>query len=174
MGILKKLVVGLLALVVLLIAVAYVLPSRQSAERSRLMAATPDKLWPFIAEPRQWPKWSAWNQRDPDMKITYEGVDSGMGAKWTWESASQGNGSMTFDSAEVNRELRYTLVFPDMGSTATGRIALEPTGSGTQVTWSFETEMGNNPISRWIGLMVPGMVGKDFDAGLENLDKISR
>jgi carbon monoxide dehydrogenase subunit G len=46
---------------------------------------------------------------------------------------------------------------------------LEAEGEGTRVTWTVEMDMGNNPVGRWMGLMMDGMVGKDFDAGLANL-----
>ena len=174
MKLIKKVVFVLLAIILTMAIVAFLLSGRQSAQRSRDMAAPPEKLWPLISDPRQWPKWAAWNQRDPNMKITYEGADSGAGAKWHWESKSEGNGSMVFDSAEPNKQLSYTIAFPDMGSTAKGTIALEPAGSGTKVSWSFETELGNNPMMRWFGLMIPNMVGKDFDTGLENLDRLAK
>ncbi len=174
MKLIKKVLFVVLALIVILAIVSFFLPSRQSAQRTRDMAAPPEKLWPLIANPKEWPKWAAWNQRDPNMKISYEGADSGAGAKWAWESKSEGNGSMVFDTAEPNKQLTYTIAFPDMGSTAKGRIALDPSGSGTKVTWSFETDLGNNPMMRWFGLMIPNMVGKDFDTGLENLDRVTR
>jgi hypothetical protein len=108
------------------------------------------------------------------MKITYEGPESGAGAKWTWASKSEGNGTMTFDSAELNKQLDYTLQFTDMGSSAKGQIKLEPTSNGTRVIWNFSAELGNNPIMRWFGLLLPNMVGKDFDTGLENLERLAK
>lgn len=170
----RKAVLVLLALLLMMTIVTFFLPGRQSAQRARDMAAPPEKLWPLIAGPKQWPKWAAWNRRDPNMKITYEGAESGADARWAWESKSEGNGSMMFDSAQPNKQLAYTVTFSDMGSTAKGKIALEPADGGTKVTWSFETELGINPLMRWFGLMIHSMVGRDFDAGLDNLDKLMK
>lgn len=171
---LKLLAYGLFVLIVTLVLIAYVLPARQSVQRHRDMTASAAKIWPLLADPKAWTRWAAWNRRDPEMKITYTAAEAGAGAAWSWESKSQGKGSMHFDSAEPERLLTYTLTFPDMGSAAKGRIALTPIATGTRVTWSFETELGNNPAVRWFGLMIPGMVGKDFDEGLANLDQMTR
>lgn len=169
---LKLIAYGLFVLIVTLILISYLLPARQGITRHRDIPVSAEKLWPMIANPKSWQQWAAWNRRDPAMQIRYEGAESGAGAKWTWKSKTQGNGSMTFDSAEPNKLLTYTLTFPDMGSAAKGRIELTPTGSGTRVSWGFETELGNNPAVRWFGLMIPGMVGKDFDEGLANLEQL--
>lgn len=171
---LKLISFGFFVFIVTLILIAYLLPARQSVQRHRDIEAPAARIWPLIANPKAWQQWAAWNQRDPAMKITYEGSESGAGAKWTWDSNSEGKGSMTFDTAETEKLLTYTLSFPDMGSAAKGRIELTPQGSGTRVTWSFETDLGNNPVMRWFGLALPGFVGKDFDEGLANLERQAR
>lgn len=174
MKLLKFFAIALPVLVITLVLIAYALPSRQQVARYRDLPVSADRIWPHIANPKAWTQWAAWNQRDPAMTITYAGPESGAGASWHWDSKSQGKGSMTFDSAETDRLLTYTLTFPDMGSAAKGRIELTPQGSGTRVSWSFETDLGNNPMARWFGLMLPGMVGKDFDEGLANLEKLTQ
>ena len=52
---------------------------------------------------------------------------------------------------------------------ANGTLKLEPEGAGTKVTWSFAGEAGRNPMMRYMGLMMDGMVGQDFEVGLANL-----
>jgi hypothetical protein len=46
---------------------------------------------------------------------------------------------------------------------------LSPEGDGTRVTWGLDSDMGNNPIGRWMGLMLDGFVGADYERGLEQL-----
>lgn len=66
--------------------------------------------------------------------------------------------------------LGYRLTFKDgFNSTSTGTLKLEPEGAATKVTWSFAGEAGNNPMMRDMGLMMDGMIGKDFETGLANL-----
>lgn len=161
---------ALLLLLVVLAAAAFLLPERRLVERSREIAAPPERIWPLIAEPRRWTAWSPWYAKDPAMTLTYDGTASGAGAQWRWDSASQGRGQMRFDSAEAPRRLGYTLVFEDMGTQATGEFRLEPAGAGTRVVWMLDSQLGHNPVMRWFGLALDRLVGPDFDAGLRRLE----
>jgi uncharacterized protein YndB with AHSA1/START domain len=157
------------ALVLLLVVIAFLLPNQYHVERSKEIAAPPDKVWSLIAAPKAWNAWSPWYAKDPAMTMTYSGTDSGAGAAWAWNSKTQGRGSMRFLTADAPKLLTYDMKFEDMGSTATGDFKLEPTASGTKVTWGFDTAMGSNPLMRWFGLFLDKMVGGDFEAGLEKM-----
>ncbi len=175
MRILKRVLLGLIALVIVLVAVAYVLPSRYKVSRSIDIDAPPAKVYPLVSHVKTWKQWSVWNRRDPNMTIVYSGPEAGAGAKWKWTSKSEGDGEMTLTSADADRRIGYSLYFPDFDSTAAGTIAFDPIGTGgTRVTWSNEGELGNNPMMRWMGLAMDGMLGKDFDAGLTNLKALAQ
>ena len=85
------------------------------------IAAPPAKVYPLIADPRQWKTWAIWNQRDSAMQIQYSGPESGTGAKWSWQSKTEGNGIMEFTAATPNEGIKYSLSFPDFGMTSRGR-----------------------------------------------------
>lgn len=169
MKILKWLLLAVLALIVLLFAGGYLLSPKFTVSRSVVVGAAPDKVYPLVAEPRQWKHWSVWNLRDPAMAIEYSGPVSGVGAAWSWKSKSEGDGKMTFTAAEPGRRVAFDLYFPDFGTTSQGELSLAPEGSGTKVTWTMNGDMGSNPFFRWIALNADSMVGKDFEAGLANL-----
>lgn len=170
---LRRGALALLGVVAVLVGGGLLLPGSFQVSRSRLVQAPPDKVWPLVASPRQWPAWSVWNRRDPAMTITYGGPDSGVGASWAWVSASQGDGQMRFTAAEPNQRLGYALYFPDFGTTSTGELRLQAEGSGTRVTWTMAGDMGRNPLFHWIALNADRMVGADFDAGLANLQVLA-
>jgi uncharacterized protein YndB with AHSA1/START domain len=169
MAILKKVLLGLVALIVLLVIVSFFLPGKFNVERSLVIAAPAEKIYPMISEPRNWPKWGVWNKRDPNMVITYSGSEGGQGAKWAWKSKPEGDGAMEFTAATPNREVSYVLSFADFDMKPTGTLKLSAEGSGTKVTWTSAGELGNNPINRYFGLAMDGMLGKDFEGGLANL-----
>jgi uncharacterized protein YndB with AHSA1/START domain len=171
MGIVVKLVKGLLLVLLALVVIAFFLPAAKHVERSREIAVPPERIWPLIAEPRQWNGWQPWYAKDPGMRITYSGPESGTGAQWAWESGTQGKGRMKFLHAQAPSALHYSLEFVDMGSTATGHFRLEPSGAGTKVTWAFDTHLGLNPVMRWFGLAMDTLVGADFETGLDRLAK---
>lgn len=166
---LKRVVVAVVGLVALLLVIGLLLPSGFKVQRSMQIAAPPAKVYPLIADPRQWKNWSVWNQRDPAMQMQYSGADSGAGAKWSWQSKTEGNGAMEFTAAVPNERIVYALSFPDMGMTSRGELQLVPEGTGTRVTWTNEGDMGGNPINRYFGVMMDSLVGPDFEAGLNNL-----
>ncbi len=67
------------------------------------------------------------------------------------------------------RGVEYDLWFDDNPAPNPGGITLKPSGKRTKVTWYFTAEFGNNPFSRWFGLLLDAMVGSDFERGLEKL-----
>ena len=169
----KWAVIGLIGLVTVLVAGGYALSPKFSVARSVTIAAPADKVYGLIADPREWKRWSVWNQRDPAMQITYSGPPSGAGAAWAWTSKNEGDGKMTFTAAEPSRRLAYDLYFPDFGTTSRGALELASAGVATKVTWSMNGDMGSNPLYRWIALFGDKMVGPDFEAGLANLKAVA-
>jgi uncharacterized protein YndB with AHSA1/START domain len=162
-----------IGLVVLLVAGGYALSPKFSVARSATIAAPAEKVYALIADPREWKRWTVWNQRDPAMQITYSGPPSGAGAAWAWKSTTEGDGKITFTAVEANRRVVYALDFPDFGTTSTGAFELAGAGAGTRVTWSIDGDMGSNPLFRWLALFGDAMTGPDFDAGLANLKTLA-
>jgi len=165
----KLLGLSVLGLALLLVLGGLLLSPKFTVSRSVDIAAPAEKIYPLIASPRQWKHWSVWNQRDPAMKIEYSGPESGAGAVWAWRSQSEGDGKMSFISAEAPKRVAYELYFPDFGTTSTGELRLDAQAGGTRVTWSMDGDMGKNPLFRWVALFADGMVGSDFAAGLAGL-----
>jgi uncharacterized protein YndB with AHSA1/START domain len=169
MRLIRNIVLALILLVIVLVAIAFALPRKYEVVRSIDITAPAEKVFEQINDPRNWAKWTVWNQRDPAMKMDYSGAPSGTGAKWVWQSKSEGKGEMEFTGSEAPKLLAYKLYFPDFDSRSGGQLVLEPAGNGTRLTWSNSGDLGNNPIMRWMGLAMNKMVGSDFDAGLKNL-----
>ena len=47
-----------------------------------------------------------------------------------------------------------------------------PEGSGTRVTWTDRGTLPAAPHWRWMGLLIPSMLGKSFDKGLASLKRV--
>ena len=75
--------------------------------------------------------------------------------------------------ASTENELVETaLDFGAMGS-ADAKFVLSAKDGGTEVEWGFVSDMGMNPIGRWMGLMIGGAVGDDYERGLAKLKEIA-
>ena len=166
---LKRVAFAVVAVIALLLVIGLLLPSGFKVQRSMQIAAPAAKIYPLVADPRQWKQWTVWNRRDPAMQMTYSGAASGVGAKWSWQSKTEGNGQMEFIAAIPNERIDYTLAFPEFGMNSRGQLLLVPDGAGTRVTWTNEGDMGGSPINRYLGLLMDRMVGPDFEGGLTNL-----
>lgn len=172
MRIALKVVGYLIGLIVLLLLAGFLLPSAFKAERSVTINAPAEKIYPLVANTKEWKRWTVWNQRDPNMQVTYAGPESGVGAKWDWKSKSEGNGGMEFTSAEPNKRLGYKLTMEGM-TPSNGDVILAAAGNGTKVTWTMAGDAGMNPMTRWFGYFMDRLVGPDFEAGLANLKKLA-
>jgi uncharacterized protein YndB with AHSA1/START domain len=167
-------VAGVLVILAIFFAgIALLLPERFKVERSVEIDAPAPTVYALIADPREWRKWAVWNQRDPGMRIDYSGARSGKGAIWSWQSKSEGSGTMEFTEAIEGAGIVYTLVLADFGMQSKGQLAIVPSGQGVRVLWSNEGELGLNPLHRWFGAFMDKMVGPDFEAGLTNLKRIA-
>ncbi len=170
---LVRIIAGLVIVVAVLAAVSLALPSHFRVERSVDINAPAPRVYSLLAAPAEWKRWTVWNRRDPAMKIEYGGPNSGAGARWSWQSATEGNGAMEFTEAVPGERIGYRLAFPDFGMTSTGALTISPVGGGVRVRWTNEGEMGAGPVNRWFGLFMDRLVGKDFEAGLANLKQLA-
>ena len=88
-----------------------------------------------------------------------------------WSSDEFESGTQEIVESQPNSFVKVKLDFGDMG-TANASYQLRPDGAGTKVVWIFETDTGNNPVKRWMGLMFDRWVGKDYEMGLEKLKEV--
>jgi effector-binding domain-containing protein len=164
----RNIAIGLVALVVVALGVAFLLPRNIKFERSTVVKATPEEIFAVVNDLTRFNEWSPWNKKDPKTKYTIEGAPTGVGAKMTWTSEALGNGSQEIIESEPFKTVKTKLEFTGEGpSYAT--FTLQPGDGGTKVTWGFETDLGSNPIARYMGLMIEHWVSPDYEEGLASL-----
>ena len=155
-------------LVILFFGIGMFLPSEVNIERSIVIEASPEVVFDQVNDLRKWKEWSPWHQMDPNMEITYEGFLMGEGASYKWKSDVVGNGELTITESHPNQYIATDMSFTDEGK-ALSYYRFESIEDGTLVTWGMETEMGNNPLAKYMGLVMDRVVGNDFEKGLQNL-----
>lgn len=170
MRILKKIVIVLAVLFGLYILISLFLPSQVRVERSIVINAPAEVVFPQVNNFHNWPNWSYWDNIDPAMKSTYEGPDSGTGAKhlWTSENKNVGHGNITITESKPNTEILTDLEFEGMGTSHGGWMFKDSAGKCI-VTTFMEMDMGF--FGRVPGLMMDKMLGSDFEKTLEGLKK---
>ena len=132
--------------------------------------AKPEAVLAQVADLHSWKGWGAWQERDPQMKITYSPQAGGVGSWSAWESKSEGNGKMTITEISASK-VTYRLEFPDMGMQSTGTMEVAAVAGGVRLLWVDSGDLGLNPMNRWVGLFLDKMIGPDFERGLANLKR---
>lgn len=169
MSALKKLLVVVGVLITLFVVTSFFISKDYSVERTIVINAEPSEIYPYIVDLKEWSKWGVWFKRDPNMELNFSGPDRAIGMRSEWKSDTEGNGEMEITQLEHNRRVLYRLYFPDYDMGSTGAFEIRPTSNGSVVTWRDEGSVDNNPINRYFALMMDGMIGPDFEMGLENL-----
>ncbi len=176
MKILKNILLGLGTIIVLLVVVSFFLPAKAHLQRSTMVNASPEAVFAHIKDLKMWNTWSPWMEKDSTMTNTYDGPDGEVGQKSVWTSEKVGNGSMVITETIPNEKLVTKLEF-DGRDGGVGTLLLEQVGDSTKITWSLDSDLENTsawnkPMSKYFFLALDGMVGGDFEAGLENLKEL--
>lgn len=166
----QKILIGAVAIAAILLAIVAMQPAEFAVERSVSIDAPADVVYAHIQSLRAMDEWSPFGRMDPTMKIRYEGPESGVGARSSWESPQMGTGSLQIVAVQPDREVEMRLEMREPMA-ATNRIlfTLDPGADATRVTWRMEGRNGllGKAISLVVGM--DGMVGGDFERGLESL-----
>lgn len=173
MRILKILFVFILIVVALLLVVAAFVPKNYQVQRSVIMDANPCQIFPEAQYFQNFVKWDPWSRQDTAIQQTFEGEPGAEGSKYSWESEEVGSGYMERIASTKDYEIQNKIVFtsPRSGSSdGFMRFEKDSAANKTLVTWGFSGK-SDYPWNI-VNLFLDGMVGKDFEAGLQNLKEI--
>jgi hypothetical protein len=167
--------------IVLAIAIAIILivaatkPNAFSIQRATIVKAAPERIFPLINDFHQWGTWSPYENKDPAMKRSYSGAASGQGAVYAWEgNKNVGSGRMEILQATAPSKIVIKLDFfaPFEGHN-TAEFTMLPQGDATNVTWLMHGPLPFMGKVMHVFINMDRMVGKDFEAGLTNLKRLT-
>ncbi len=140
-----RLILGLCALALIMLGVAFALPGHVTIARSVVINAPEAVVFPYLNDLHRFGDWSPWAARDPQLTVTYSGADQGKGAKveWTSDKPSVGPGSMEITDSNPNHHIDLAVSFNGLDGTSYYDVG--PSGSGSKVTWGFGYEFGHEP-----------------------------
>ncbi|WP_296738665.1 SRPBCC family protein [Mesorhizobium sp.] len=169
----------ILIIVIVVIAAVLIYAATQANDfvvsRSASIKAPAEAIFPLINDFRRWPEWSPYEKLDPQMKRTLSGAEAGKGAAYAWE----GNNKAGIGRMEIANSVSPLLVALRLDfekpfrANNTVDFTLAPGGDATTVTWAMK---GARPfIAKLMGLFMnfDKMIGKDFEAGLANLKRVT-
>ena len=162
--------------VVVVVAIAGVLlyaatkPDSFRVQRTVLINAPSDKVFPLINDVKAFTTWSPFDKKDPAMKRTFGAVTAGKGATYAWEGNKDvGQGSMEIVESGPRKVLIKLDIVKPFEAHNMAEFLLEPKGDSTSVTWAV---YGPSPyMSKVMGtfMNIDDMIGRDFEKGLADL-----
>jgi hypothetical protein len=171
---LKKILLGLVAIIAIILIVAAFQPAEYHVERSAVVPASPSVVYAQVNDFHNWGQFNPWQELDTNAKITFEGPMNGQGAKFNWEGNSDmGSGNMTITATKPNERVDIAMHFiKPMEGEATTAFQLQPDGTGTKVTWSMDGK--NNLIGKVFCLFMnmDKMIGGQYEKGLAKLAEL--
>jgi effector-binding domain-containing protein len=168
----KKILIGLIALLVVLAVIGLILPRHVVVKRSVSINRPASLVYATLNSFVLFPKWSPWQDLDPNMSQSTEGPRDGVGAKLIWKGNDKvGSGTQLITASTADQSVASDLNFGDMG-TAKSLVTLTADGNMTRATWTVDVDMGANPVGHYFGLTMDGMLGKDFASGLAKLKNL--
>jgi uncharacterized protein YndB with AHSA1/START domain len=167
--------------IVLAIAIAIVLilaatkPDTFSVQRATAVRAPPETIFSLINDFHRWGTWSPYENKDPAMKRSYSGADSGKGAVYGWEgNKNVGSGRMEILDVSAPSKIVIKLDFftPFEGHN-TAEFTMLPQGDATSVTWLTHGPAPFMSKVMQVFINMDNMIGKDFEIGLANLKRLT-
>ena len=172
---LKTIAIVIAVLVAAVLVYTAMQPDTFHVERSIVIKAPPEKIFPNINGFHQWEAWSPWEKIDPAIKRTYSGAESGKGAAYGWQGNKDvGTGRMEIveSTPSSNVLIKIDFMEPFEGHDMV-QFTLAPQGDGTKVTQAM---YGPNPfLAKLMGLFfsMDKMVGQKYEEGLASLKAIA-
>lgn len=142
----------ILALILLIVIIGFTLPTTYNASTTVIFNTTPDKIFPHLNNLKRWPEWTVWNTKTyPNLKYTFEGPESGIGAIMSYKDDSMGYpGQTQITESLKNKSIRYTLTIGDLPSKGHITLTSSPNDPNkTTVSWSLDMNSGSNIFGRY-------------------------
>jgi hypothetical protein len=163
--------------IVIIFVLALTKPDTFSVRRLAVVQAPAERIFPLVNDFHEWVNWSPWENKDPAMKRSYGGAESGKGAVYAWDgNKNVGSGRMEILDASSPSKITIKLDFfkPFEGhNTAEFTFGSEDGASATHIAWVM---YGPAPLMHrviQVFMDFDKMIGRDFETGLANLKNLT-
>lgn len=173
MKIVKRILIVIVVLIAGILVIAATRPNTFTVERSLKMNAAPEKIFPCLTSWKKGLEWSAWEKTDKDVKRTFTGPDSGMGAVYEFEGKKAGHGKLSFKSIVPNEQAKIDLTFykPMQGSNEV-TYSLKKEGNETVMTYHMTGPMPLIARVIWLFVNMDKYMGDKFNESMQSLKAI--
>jgi hypothetical protein len=171
---LKKILIGILVVIAAFLFFVITRPADFRVERSATIAAPAQALFEQVNDHHNFNKWNPFLKLDPNVKNTFSGPDSGVGAACSWDGTKDiGAGTATITESKPGELVRERMDWKrPMEATATLEFTFKPEGDKTVVTWAMYGK--NGFVGKLVSVFMDcdKLCGPQFEQGLADLGKI--
>ena len=143
--------------------------------RSRRIAAPPERIWPFVEDITEWPRWFSEAEKGEVLS------GSGVGRRQRMSGHARGKATeidSVVTACDAPNLLRWhheaervdgkpgSVVF---AKDATADVTIVPDGAGSLVTYRLQAEPGSLLNTFMLRVMAPGPIGRSFEGSLAKL-----
>lgn len=115
-------------------------PSSSHVESTIIINASTASVFRQASTFKNAEAWSPLIEMDPNAKYTYEGPESGVGARVNWDGPELGKGYLEIIEAVENTSIKNKFVVDGSSAIFISEMFLEPVDGGTKVTWKFDSD----------------------------------
>ncbi len=145
---------------------------------SKTINAPSEVIFKNVNDLKKWEAWDPWKKKDPSMQLAYGNNTVGKGSSYSWESETEGTGSMTTISVipnlEIAQEVTYSTPIGDSRSNVYWTFEEQDTG-GTKVSWGMNGEQSllEKVYFLFKDESIDDTVRPMYKQGLENLSALA-
>lgn len=168
----KKIAILLAIGVALFVITGLLLSPEFDAEQSILIKTRPENIHPYVNDLKQWPKWTPWQEMDPDMLVRYGNVTKGIGASQSWQGKG-GSGRLHITASSPYNGIAFDVFFGEADTPSISAIEYKELGTDlTRVTWRLHGEIELPVLGGYIALLVRAMTRDMYRKGLIKLKTV--
>src|SRR5438132_9497003 len=171
---LKTILIAIPRIVVVFVIIVAMQPSNYRLARSIVIAAPQEVVFPHMNELKKWEAWNPWGKADPNMKLTYGGPASGVGANYAWAGNKEvGEGRATITESRPGESVKYKVeFFKPMSGSSEMDFAFKPQGNQTEVTVTVTGEKNFMAKAFCLFMSMDKMIGGKFEKALADMKAI--
>jgi uncharacterized membrane protein len=172
MKLLKKILIGLVALIGIALIVAFFVKKEYSVVREIIINKPKQAVFDYLKPLKNQNNWTTWTSMDPAMKQEFSGTDGEIGAVSKWMSKVVGNGEQEIrkitNGERIDNELRFEGGPPSPAYFITESIS----ENQTKVKWGMSGAF-NYPMNLMLLFMdMEKMIGVEYEKSLQNLKSV--
>jgi uncharacterized protein YndB with AHSA1/START domain len=164
----QKILYAIGGLIALFLLGGFLLPSQSRFVVSADIDAPRATVFALVNDMRRINLWAPVTTTDPNARVAFSGPPRGTGSTISWDGTIAGRGTQSISESRPY-EFVETVINPGEPGDSRTWFELQEGVGITRVRWGFEHDYGLNVVGRYVGLMLRGILRKDYEHSLAEL-----